>query len=285
MPAYAFHKGYQTHDPLRLSFNQLAKATFGIDFERWYQEGYWSSQYIPYSFVEGQRVISNVSANRMTLMIEGRAHTAIQVGTVMIHPDYRRQGLAKALLERVIEDFKDTCDLFFLAADEEAIPLYQACGFEAWEEETYTLPFRGGGHIEPPLMPLSAKEAYAAKSKALPITQKLSVLDGAYVFMFYWMHGFDHMCFRVDDTLAVCFEMEGQNLILYDVISQVPFDLEDVLKRITPAFIQTITLQFSPPESLRDLVIHRQNESGWMVKAHQGITFPKGAKFPEIAKT
>ena len=40
---------------LRGSFNSLAEKTFGLNFENWYQNGYWKDNYIPYAAIlEGQ---------------------------------------------------------------------------------------------------------------------------------------------------------------------------------------------------------------------------------------
>lgn len=35
-------KDYRNNEELRASFNVLAKKTFGLDFEDWYQNGYWT---------------------------------------------------------------------------------------------------------------------------------------------------------------------------------------------------------------------------------------------------
>ena len=41
----------------------LAKKTFGIDFEGWYENGLWKEDYIPYVLIDGDTVVSNVSVN------------------------------------------------------------------------------------------------------------------------------------------------------------------------------------------------------------------------------
>lgn len=97
---------YKDDEVLRKSFNALAIETFakGLDFEPWYQEGYWNNRYICYSFVDDNQVVSNVSANRMVICEDGVLKEAIQIGTVMTHPDYRKRGLASKLIHRVLED-------------------------------------------------------------------------------------------------------------------------------------------------------------------------------------
>ena len=41
----------------------------------------------------------------------------IQIGTVMTDEAYRRQGLAKKLMDHVVNQYKDSCDGFYLFAN------------------------------------------------------------------------------------------------------------------------------------------------------------------------
>ena len=62
---YKLIRQCRDNESLRQSFNRLAERTFGLSFETWYQMGYWSDCYIPYSFVYDGEIIANVSVNRM----------------------------------------------------------------------------------------------------------------------------------------------------------------------------------------------------------------------------
>lgn len=59
---------YMRDDTLRHALNDLTRKTFGFDFEDWVTGGYFEGDYIPYSFIENGKIISNVSANRMTFI-------------------------------------------------------------------------------------------------------------------------------------------------------------------------------------------------------------------------
>ncbi|MBV7504031.1 GNAT family N-acetyltransferase [Bacillus sp. sid0103] len=104
MKALSFIKNYQDNKGLRGSFNQLALNTFGIEFENWYQNGYWTEKYMPYSFVDHNQVVANVSVNLLNLVINAEEKQAIQIGTVMTHPNYRNKGLSRRLIEMVLDD-------------------------------------------------------------------------------------------------------------------------------------------------------------------------------------
>ena len=40
-------KNYRENEELRHSFQALAMEIFGIDFESWYQHGFWTERYNP----------------------------------------------------------------------------------------------------------------------------------------------------------------------------------------------------------------------------------------------
>ena len=50
--------GYRDSASLRQSFNRLAGVVFGLDFEPWYQNGFWGDAYDPYSLVVEGQVVS-----------------------------------------------------------------------------------------------------------------------------------------------------------------------------------------------------------------------------------
>ena len=62
---------YMTDDSSRSMLNELTRKTFGFDFEGWVKDGYFEGDYLPYSFVEDGRLISNVSANKMHFLQRG----------------------------------------------------------------------------------------------------------------------------------------------------------------------------------------------------------------------
>ena len=74
---------YMRDEKLRQMLNELTRKTFGFDFDWWVNGGYYEGDYIPYSFVEDGKMISNVSANVMMFMQNGIVKNYIQIGTVM----------------------------------------------------------------------------------------------------------------------------------------------------------------------------------------------------------
>lgn len=130
---YKLIKDYKEITKYRESLNELTQLTFGFDFKDYYDKGYWGATYIPYSLVHGNQVVANVSANVMTLQMNGRVLKAVQIGTVMTHPDHRKKGLAKQLMEEVEHDFSDY-DFIYLFGNDYAKAFYLKCGYEPINE-------------------------------------------------------------------------------------------------------------------------------------------------------
>jgi GNAT superfamily N-acetyltransferase len=109
MTNYQLVSDYKDIETYKESFNELAKIVFELDFKKWYEKGCWNDNYICYSYV-GDKVIANTSINKMTLVSNGKEYKAIQVGTVMTHPDYRNQGLSGKLMNHIIEKYEPEYD-------------------------------------------------------------------------------------------------------------------------------------------------------------------------------
>ena len=126
---------YIRNDALRHQLNALTRKTFSFDFEKWVANGYYEGDYIPYSFVENGKMLSNVSANRMRFLRNGVEHNYIQIGTVMTDEVHRNKGLARRLIEYVVAKYKDKCDGIYLFANLEALGFYRKTGFSEGVKE------------------------------------------------------------------------------------------------------------------------------------------------------
>ena len=132
-------KHYMPDDRLRAALNALTRQTFGFDFEKWYAGGGWEGDYLPYSLLEGGRMLANVSANRMRFLQNGQERRYIQLGTVMTDKAFRRQGLASRLMRAAMDDLRSECDGFYLFGDLGALGFYDSLGFARITETRYTL--------------------------------------------------------------------------------------------------------------------------------------------------
>ncbi len=77
---YQLVKQVRENNPLRKSFIDLAVKTFDLSFEEWYQQGYWTDAYIPYAFVERNKVIAKEGANKQ--VISSQADSLIKISRI-----------------------------------------------------------------------------------------------------------------------------------------------------------------------------------------------------------
>lgn len=134
-----FIKNYMSDASLRHELNDFTQETFGFDFEDWVTNGYYEGDYIPYSYEENGRLIANVSANRMEFVENGCEKYYIQLGTVMTRKEFRNQGYARKLMEKVMAEYAGKCDGIYLFANPEVLDFYKKMGFSLGLQYQYTL--------------------------------------------------------------------------------------------------------------------------------------------------
>ncbi len=224
--SYQIISGYQSNDALRQSFNQLAEKTFGLSFEAWYQNGFWNDKYIPYSIVSNGKIIANVSVNLINCRVKGQERRYIQLGTVMTDEAFRRQGLSRMLMERILSDYA-SCDGIFLYANDTVAEFYPKFSFQKAEEYR----FRTVSHIESlPCVKqvpmnnaedfdafLAFRRSHASRSPVLTDTDDL--------LMFYLTQFMQECVYQVNNRdCYIIAEQDGNTLTVFDILSNEPVD-------------------------------------------------------------
>lgn len=143
MSTYKMNKQIRDHEIYRNSFIELAEAVFGLSFQSWYENGFWTDRYIPYALTDGDRVAANASVNIIDTVWQGEKKRYIQIGTVMTHPDYRGQGLMREIMESILADWKERCDGIYLYANDSVVDFYPKFGFEKAQEYVYRMKAAG----------------------------------------------------------------------------------------------------------------------------------------------
>jgi GNAT superfamily N-acetyltransferase len=254
-------KNYRDDKQLRNSFNQLAMDTFGIEFETWYRHGYWTEKYQPYSFIDHGRVAANVSVNLMDLVINGVKSKAIQIGTVMTHPDYRNKGLSRKLMEIVLEDFKEA-DVFYLFANQSVLEYYPKFDFYSMEEVQFSMEFDGAlvaAHSNIRKLDGRQKEdlafIYSLAANRMPVSKVFATAGTEELLMFYCSMVFSHALYYLEKEKAlVIFEKDEDTLHLYDIVSQEDIDILTIIRRIAASSTKKVVFHFHPDDRKLPLV-------------------------------
>ncbi|MBS4199238.1 GNAT family N-acetyltransferase [Bacillus sp. FJAT-49732] len=283
-----FIKDYKGDEGLRKSFNALANNIFGIDFEEWYQKGFWGSHYIPFSYANGDQVIANVSVNILHLMIDGETRKAVQIGTVMTHPDYRNKGLSAALMHKVLQEYEKKSDFIYLFANQSVIDFYPKFGFEAVEEYEYSMEFRSNETPSVSVPKLDVKNVndlhfiQQFAFERIPLSQKFSTDNAIGIFMFYCLNVFpDDIYFLEKENVIVLFKKEHDHLHIFDIVSKNEFNIQQVLRKITDDSIRKIVFHYTP--DYPNIQVERKKYSGsdvLFVKSTSQHRFPLQIKHP-----
>ena len=246
-PRYRFASGYGADTMERAGLDGLAREIFGFDFSRWCELGYWRGQYIPYTLLEGERAVANVSASPMELEIFGRRVRWLQLGTVMTAPDCRGQGLCRLLLERVLAEWEDRCGAVYLFANDSVLDFYPRFGFARMEQ---AVSFRLGGGAAEPARKLDLDSAadrrllFEAAEASRP-RAAVSLLGSAELVLFYAVN-FYRDCVYWLERYGAAFLLDWEEGELLDVFCPGEVPLETLLQAALPARPKGWRLGFTP---------------------------------------
>lgn len=261
MEKYELVSDYRNNESLKESFNALAMKTFELDFRGWYNRGYWNDKYIPYSFVDEGKVISNASVNKMSIIIDGKMYKGIQIGTVMTDENYRNKGLAKQLMQHIMKEYENTYDFMYLFANDTVLDFYPKFGFTRLHESEFSLD----------LAKSSIQRSIDAKVKQLTIENDLALIEkfaknrhvnsmildvenNESLLMFYFTLVFYEAIFYVEDLeTIVLMEEEEDTLHIFDIISLNEPDVEAVLASIVNETTKKVIFNFTPVFSIEGM--------------------------------
>jgi len=271
---------------LRESFFELANTTFGLDFRNWYEQGYWNNRYIPYSFQHGNKIIANVSVNLLDFIIDGMKHRAIQIGTVMTHPDFRHQGLSKELMNRVLSDYKDQYDFMYLFANQTVLDFYPKFGFEKVEEVQYTVEVSFVGQPKNNLQKLDSRKnkdsefIYHFAEQRAPVSQRFSTINSLHLFMYHCLNTFrDNLYYHPTEDAIVLYEQTNNQIHLFDIVSRKKPNYNKILAAIAGEGRHEVIFHFTPDDLQFDYKRNLYEDGGTLFVRTNGIhTFPSRVK-------
>jgi predicted GNAT family N-acyltransferase len=285
-------KGYKNDDVLRNSFNELANQIFGINFECWYQKGYWTEKYEPYSFVDKNKVVANISVNKINLLINGEMKRGLQIGTVMTHPDYRKRGLSKKLMNYILEEYENEYDLMYLFANDTVLNFYPKFGFEAVEEYQYSMDYKASKNKPTAIRKLDGTKdedlhyIYKMAANRLPVSRDFNTINTQELVMFYSMYVFSEDLYYLENEAAVViFQHEGEQLHVFDVISEKEMNLKNIIVQIANHNTKEVVFHFTPEQD--GLPVQRKAFKGsevLFVKYNGELVLPSFVKHPITAQ-
>jgi GNAT superfamily N-acetyltransferase len=280
---YYVIKNYKDNSKYRHGLNKLTQATYGFNFEEWYQQGYWGDKYCPYSLIHNEEIVANISASTIDFLIEDKLWHTLQIGTVMTAEAYRKKGLSRELMNIVLAEYENSCDLIYLYANDTVLNFYPKFGFEQAEEYNYSKTIIKGKD-KPTYRKLNIKES---SDKALIIrivtntcpVSRISMIGNPGLNMFYLISFMAEDIYYIEelDLVAVA-EFDGDNMFLLDVFCEHEVDLEMVMNSLMNKAEMKVTLGFTPLD-VTSYTCERLKEEGttFFIK---GGSFHNRGRFP-----
>lgn len=244
-------KNYRNNAELRRSFNELAGRTFGLNFEDWYQNGFWGDDYNLYSVVKDGEIVANVSVNRTDFMFDGGVRHFLQLGTVMTREACRRQGYIRAIMEQIDADYGDKADGIYLFANDSVLDFYPRFGFCKSREYRHSMSLHNTGACEYRRVAMNCPAAWQRLKQAMERSVFKGRLDmvGNSGLLFFYVSGFmrENVYYHAPSGTYVIAEQEGQRLLLHNVFSGTLTELPEVLALFGEELRQ-VTLGFTPAD-------------------------------------
>jgi len=217
---YSFQKNYKDNNILRTSFNELSKKVYKLNFEDWYQNGYWGENYVPYSIIDKDKIVANVSVNIMDFNYDGRIKYFIQLGTVMTVDSYRNQGLSRTLMEHILNEYQDQADGFFLFANDSVLDFYPKFGFKKSKEYQYSKIVSNSNVIRAFQVPMENKSHWKMLEDAIKSSicnSSFEMINNPGLIMFYVTKFMKDCVYYIkkQDAYAIA-EIEGETLLIHN---------------------------------------------------------------------
>lgn len=306
---YHFNEEIRQDDARRGAFERLAKETFGLSFEEWYQKGYWTEKYWPYTLFDGERAIANVSVNPMEILWRGEQRIYVQLGTVMTAPEYRHRGLMRELMEKVMADWEDRCDGMFLFANKTVLDFYPKFGFRKEPQYEFGRAFlcvyergrgdlgiitgrpasRGGMTAQKLDMEKEESRALLKKyyGKKNPFSE-LQVVENFELLMFYCGAFMKDFVWYVPEYDAVMVaEQDGEILRCYDVFCDDGKDLAAILLAVAGEGTSRAELEFTPKDrtGFDCRIADEDDDTLFVLSGKENLFHGNQLKFPVISHT
>ena len=287
---YIYVKDYRDNERLREGLNNLTEKTYGFNFRRWYESGYWGKEYIPYSLLDDDKLVANVSVSIMKINILGEEKNYIQIGTVMTDEEYRNQGLSRFLMEEVLHEWENKCDCIYLFANDTVLDFYPKFGFERVYEYQCSQKKK--------------KETSNEKIRKINIDDnndkglleniinnsiqisKLYVKENKNLIMFYCLDFLKDNIYYIENynAIAIC-EYNGEELFIQDVFMDKEIDLNIIINSLISKETKLIRLGFTPIniEGYSKELLNDDNDALYINSKNENIFNNENIMFPTLS--
>jgi len=231
------------------AFLRFLREIHGLDLGEWAARGFWDADFRPFSYFEGEEIVSSLCVYSLVAVVDGADARIAQFSSVGTAPRRRRRGLNRRLTEIALDWAKEVHDAILLFADEEAIPFYEACGFTGFQEYLEVLD-AGSLKPRPGLVRLDPgrdgdlARIYRLAQRREPVSNRLGVTSER-LLAFHALYPLRKRVHVIPDLdCLVIFERAGGTLKIYDVVAESMPDFETLYGYLADAGDRRIEFHF-----------------------------------------
>ncbi|MED0949023.1 GNAT family N-acetyltransferase [Bacillus mobilis] len=280
-------------EPKREQLFPLFEEVFGITIQTlndFSEKGYWDNTFKAVSFLQDDKVIANVGAFSLPLLINGERINAMGIQSVMTHPNFRRQGLMTHLLDKIIVEIDKECDCVVLFTENPE--LYASFGFNVVQEYLMTIPYDKNKENDFLLRKLDYynEENRQLIQETIDSSQRLSNkfstsnFQSSFYLNMYDAKWNEKLYYSEKLDALIVYEVDNEKLKLYGVFAPVIPVLDEICGEISERFTE-IEFYFSPDQlGIEDIQFTELQSSKYlMVRSNKELDF-KGYKFPVLTE-
>lgn len=287
---YTYVKDYRDNESLREGLNKLTEKTYGFNFRKWYEAGYWGNGYIPYSLLDDDKLVANVSVSIMKINILGEEKNYIQIGTVMTDEEYRNQGLSRFLIEKVLSEWENKCDCIYLFANDTVLDFYPKFGFKRVYEYQYLIKknkIKDSEKVRKINIDDNNDKGLLENIIINSIQiSKLHVKENKNLIMFYCLGFLKDNIYYIENynAIAIC-EYDGEELFIEDVFMDKEIDLNIVINSLMSKETKLIRLGFTPIniEGYNKELLNDDNDALYINSKNENIFNNENIMFPTLS--
>lgn len=275
------------HDPkFKRKLNELMQQVFGFTFDKWDAFNLWDDRYQAYSVEDEGRLVANVSVAEMELLQNGQRQQAIQIGGVATLPEFRGQGLSRALMEHVLQ--RHPGKPAFLFAHDAVLDFYPRFGFQRLSEIQPTIqlpkPLQGGnGTLLAPDNPVILRRLKSRQQ----FSAMVDVVDATWINLFHVLMEFGHATYYLQEQDAVVVaKREEDTVVIYDILCDPETPPASLIAGLPFPGARRLEFAFTPDWlglAYQELPFTRGPSLGFLFG--RGMDFGAHCKFPYMCVT
>lgn len=244
-----FREDYWDDPQLKRKLIDFLIHIHNLDLSLWGEMGFWDRAYRPFSYFEGDKLVSHVCIYSMNMTVRGRQCKVAQVSAVGTLGEYRRKGLNFRLTQKALAWAQANHDFFYLFADEEAYAFYEKCGFRQVDEHKPTMSVPGG-IARPGVQKLDVQNKdhremmYRFAADRVPVSDLLGVSNEK-LFMFWCLYFLtEHIYYIADLDILVLYKRENGLITVFDIVGKTIPSFSEIYRYICSENDKTVVFLF-----------------------------------------